>query len=83
MQITHTMIQRWNHSHVYKLQVNYYHFQYYYLYSINRILCYYTPISSLHYFAAMKPLTKESIIDLNKSEEETEEEREFTTTWGE
>ena len=31
----------------------------------------------------MKPSAKELMIDLDKSEEETEEEREFTSTWGE
>ena len=31
----------------------------------------------------MKPSTKEPTINLDESEEEIEEERQFTTTWGE
>ena len=31
----------------------------------------------------MEPSTKVPTINLDESEEETEEEREFTTTWGE
>ena len=48
-----------------------------------KIQCHYTPISQLYYIAVMEPSTKVPIIDLDESEEETEEEREFTTTWGE
>ena len=80
MEITCTMIQKLNHIYTHKLQVNYYHIQFYYPYSISKIQCHYTPISQLYYIAVMEPSTKVPIIDLDESEEETEEEREFSTT---
>ena len=64
-------------------QVNYYHILYYYSCSVSKIVRHYTPISQLHYIVVIKPSTNETIIDLDETEEETEEEAEFKTTWGE
>ena len=77
------MIQKWNHSHTNKLQVNYYFIAYYYSHSIAKIISENTAISQLYYITVMKSSTKEPVINLEEIKEETEGEREFKTTWGE
>ena len=39
-------------------------------------------MSQLYYITVMKSSTEEPVLNLEESEEETEEEREFKTTWG-
>ena len=55
----------------------------FYPYSVNTIISHCTPISQIHYITVIKPSTNEPTINLDESEEETEEETQFTTTWGE